>query len=75
VDGRHAYCPRDTILTIGKQAIETPWHAPSPRRGRVLRHLVQTVRAPRPRLLDSIYDNSRLAHAGNDEPVFDPPTA
>jgi N-dimethylarginine dimethylaminohydrolase len=74
VDGQYAYCPRDTILTIGEQAIETPMamrHRQD--EARVLRHLARTVRAPRPRLLDSIYDNRVLGKPTlrNDEPVFD----
>lgn len=75
VDGHYAYCPRDTVLTVGTQAIETPM---------VLRHrqneaqklfgrLLDTVRAPRPRLLDSLYDRSVLGKPTlrNSEPAFD----
>jgi N-dimethylarginine dimethylaminohydrolase len=74
VDGQYAYCPRDTVLTIGTQAIETPMamrHRQD--EARVLRHLMPTIRAPRPRLLDTMYDNSRLGvpTLRNDEPVFD----
>lgn len=75
VDGYYAYCPRDTILTIGHEAIETPMalrHRQTEAQ-RLYGHLVETVRAPRPRLLDSIYDRSTLGvpTLRNDEPVFD----
>lgn len=74
VDGYYAYCPRDTILTIGNQAIEAPMalrHRQT--EARLYRHIVATVRAPRPRLLDSLYDRSTLGvpTLRNDEPVFD----
>jgi N-dimethylarginine dimethylaminohydrolase len=74
VDGQYAYCPRDTILTIGSMAIETPMalrHRQN--EARLYRHLVTTVAAPRPRLLDSIYDRSVLGvpTLRDDEPVFD----
>jgi len=75
VDGHYAYCPRDSVLTIGRQAIEAPM---------VLRHrqdeaermfagLLETVRVPRPRLLDSMYDRSVLGRPtlANHEPAFD----
>jgi len=74
VDGYYAYCPRDTILTIADQAIEAPMalrHRQD--EARLYRHVVQTVRAPRPRLLDSLYDRSvrGVPTLRNDEPVFD----
>lgn len=74
VDGYSAYCPRDTVLTLGTQAIETPMamrHRQD--EARVLRHLVATVRAPVPELRDDLYDRSRLGQPTlrNDEPVFD----
>lgn len=74
VDGGHAYCPRDTILTLGRQAIETPMvlrHRQT--EARLYRHLVDTVRAPVPRLRDSIYDYSTLGvpTLRNEEPAFD----
>ncbi|MCE5278613.1 MAG: inosamine-phosphate amidinotransferase 1 [Planctomycetaceae bacterium] len=74
VDGCYAYCPRDTILTIGTQAIETPMalrHRQD--EARIYRHLFTTVQAPRPRLLDNLYDRSVLGRPTlrNDEPVFD----
>lgn len=75
VDGYYAYCPRDTILTVGTQAIETPMalrHRQNEAE-RLFGHLLQTVRVPRPRLLDSLYDRSTLGvpTLRNDEPVFD----
>lgn len=74
VDGYYAYCPRDTILTIGEQAIEAPMalrHRQN--EARLYRHLMHTVHAPRPRLLDSLYDRSTpgVPTLRNDEPVFD----
>lgn len=74
VDGYHAYCPRDTILTVGNEAIETPMamrHRQT--EARIYRDVVQTFRAPVPRLLDGIYDRSVLGvpTLRNDEPVFD----
>lgn len=74
VDGYYAYCPRDTILTVGELAIETPMamrHRQN--EARIYRHLLHTVQAPRPRLLDTLYDRSRLGTPTlrNDEPAFD----
>jgi glycine amidinotransferase/scyllo-inosamine-4-phosphate amidinotransferase 1 len=74
VDGFYAYCPRDTILTVGNQAIETPMALRHRQEeARLYRHLIETVRAPRPRLLDPIYDRSVLGKPTlrDDEPVFD----
>ncbi len=75
VDGYYAYCPRDTVLTVGEQAIETPMalrHRQN-EAARLFAHLFPTIRAPRPRLLDSLYDRSTLGvpTLRNDEPVFD----
>lgn len=74
VDGHYAYCPRDTILTVGNLALETPMalrHRQN--EARIYREIVDTVRAPRPRLLDTLYDRSTLGKPTltNDEPVFD----
>jgi glycine amidinotransferase/scyllo-inosamine-4-phosphate amidinotransferase 1 len=74
VDGYHAYCPRDAILTVGREAIETPMclrHRQN--EARVYRHIMRTVPAPRPKLLDSLYDRSMLGRPTlrNDEPAFD----
>ena len=74
VDGYAAYCPRDTVLTVGTHAIEAPMalrHRQD--EARLLRHIMRTVRAPVPQLLDSLYDRSTLGvpTLRNDEPVFD----
>ena len=74
VDGNSSYCPRDTVLAIGNQAIETPMvlrHRQN--EARVYRHIMDTVQAPRPRLLDSMYDRSVLGRPTlcNHEPAFD----
>jgi N-dimethylarginine dimethylaminohydrolase len=77
VDGYYAYCPRDAVLTVGEQAIETPMvlrHRQNEAE-RLLGHLLDgsVFRAPRPRLLDSMYDRSTLGvpTLRNDEPAFD----
>ena len=77
VDGYYGYCPRDSVLTIGNQAIETPMvlrHRQNEAE-RLFSHIFdsQIVRAPRPRLLDSMYDRSQLGRPTlrNDEPAFD----
>ena len=77
VDGYHGYCPRDSIFTIGNQAIETPMvlrHRQN--EARLFRHIFDTVRAPLPRLLDSMFDRSRrgVPTLQNDEPAFDAAT-
>lgn len=74
VDGHQAYCPRDVILTVGHEAIETPMclrHRQN--EARQYRHLMRTLQAPRPKLLDSLYDRSVLGRPTlrNDEPAFD----
>ncbi|KKL85360.1 hypothetical protein LCGC14_1955510 [marine sediment metagenome] len=74
VDGYYGYCPRDSVLTVGSQAIETPMvlrHRQD--EARIYRHIMETVRAPRPRLLDSLYDRSVLGRPTlrDIEPVFD----
>jgi glycine amidinotransferase len=74
VDGHYAYCPRDTILTVGNTAIEAPMalrHRQN--EARIYRGIVDTIKAPRPRLLDGLYDRSVLGKPtlANDEPVFD----
>lgn len=74
VDGYHAYCPRDSILTVGHEAIETPMAMRQRQReARIYRGIVNTVRAPRPRLRDSTYDRSVLGipTLTEREPVFD----
>lgn len=74
VDGYYAYCPRDSLLTIGRQAIETPMAVRHRQdEARLYRHIVNTYPAPRPRLRDSLYDRSTLGipTLRNEEPVFD----
>jgi len=73
VDGCYSYCPRDAILTIGDQAIESPMSLRHRQNeGRLYRHLVETVRAPRPRLRDEIYEHVLgKPTLRDDEPVFD----
>jgi len=76
VDGYYAYCPRDSIFTVGDQAIETPMvlrHRQNEAE-LTLRHLfAQTTLAPRPRLLDTMYDRSVLGRFTlcNGEAAFD----
>jgi glycine amidinotransferase/scyllo-inosamine-4-phosphate amidinotransferase 1 len=77
VDGNYGYCPRDSVLTVGNQAIETPMvlrHRQNEAE-RLFGHIFDgdVTRAPRPRLLDSMYDRSRLGvpTLQNDEPAFD----
>lgn len=75
VDGHYAYCPRDSVFTIAEQAIETPMvlrHRQNEAE-RMFRGMFKTVRAPRPRLLDSMYDRSVLGKPTlcNHEPAFD----
>ena len=77
VDGYHAYCPRDSIFTIGNEAIETPMvlrHRQN--EARLFRHIFETVKAPLPRLLDSMFDRSKLGvpTLQNHEPAFDAAT-
>jgi N-dimethylarginine dimethylaminohydrolase len=74
VDGFHAYCPRDVILTVGREAIEAPMclrHRQN--EARLYRHIMRTTVAPRPRLRDGLYDRSVLGKPTlrNDEPAFD----
>lgn len=81
-DGFYDYCPRDGLLVVGSTIIETPMVL----RSRFLESLAykdllvecfesgaQWIAAPRPRLLDSLFD--RTAEAGHrlleHEPVFD----
>ncbi len=74
VDGYHAYCPRDSIFTVGNHAIETPMTLRHRiQEARIYRRIVRTVQAPVPRLLDSLYDRSvrGVPTLRNDEPAFD----
>ncbi len=77
VDGYHAYCPRDSIFTVGNQAIETPMGLRHRQfEARQFRHIFETVKAPVPRLLDSMYDRSirGVPTLQNHEPAFDAAT-
>lgn len=74
VDGYYAYCPRDSILTVGEWAIETPMALRHRQReATIYRQIVSTVRCPRPRLLDELYDRSQVGvpTLRESEPVFD----
>ena len=77
VDGYYNYCPRDSMLVINDKVIATPM---------TLRHRQNEaetckplfnpecwVEAPKPKLLDSIYQREDLSIPTllNDEPVFD----
>jgi len=74
VDGYYGYCPRDSVLTVGRQAIAAPMvlrHRQN--EARIFEGLFDMVAAPRPRLLDSMYDRSELGKPTlmNGEPAFD----
>jgi glycine amidinotransferase/scyllo-inosamine-4-phosphate amidinotransferase 1 len=71
-DGYYNYCPRDNTLVIGDTLIETPM----PLRGRYFETLPlrkifkeyfkqgsRWISAPKPELLDELYDRSELSHA------------
>lgn len=81
-DGFYNYCPRDVLLTIGDMVIETPmvlrsrFLEPFAYKDLLLEYFASGSRwisAPKPRLLDEMYDAS--AEAGNRlrnlEPAFD----
>lgn len=74
VDGQYGYCPRDSVLTVGRQAIASPMvlrHRQN--EARILDGLFDRFDAPLPRLLDSMYDRSELGKPTlmNGEPAFD----
>lgn len=76
VDGVYAYCPRDPVLTVGEEAIETPMvlRHRQHEAERTLRPLFSCITvAPRPRLLDTMYDRSVLGRftLRDREPAFD----
>jgi glycine amidinotransferase/scyllo-inosamine-4-phosphate amidinotransferase 1 len=78
VDGYYNYCPRDTVLIINDKAIEVPMtlRHRSNEAERTLKPLFDQnhwVQAPRPKLLDSIYQREDLSIPTllNGEPVFD----
>jgi glycine amidinotransferase/scyllo-inosamine-4-phosphate amidinotransferase 1 len=81
-DGYYNYCPRDSALIIGDTIIETPM----PLRSRYFENLAyknifkdyflkgsKWISAPKPELLDILYDRSDLSKPTltNYEPVFD----
>lgn len=81
--GYYNYCPRDSVVVIGDTLIETPM----PLRARFfetypLRKIFKDyakqgskwISAPKPELLDELYDRSNLSHAStltDFEPAFD----
>lgn len=79
--GYYNYCPRDVLLVIGDQIIETPNVIRSRAletfsyRGLLREYLESGARwysAPRPMLLDSLFDvDPRKPTPRNDEPAFD----
>jgi len=77
VDGHYTYCPRDTVLTIGNQAIATPMAMRHRQNEWVAyRHLFSDddwVSTPDPLLQDDMYDRSDLSKSTlmNLEPAFD----
>lgn len=78
VDGYYNYCPRDTVFVINDKAIEVPMtlrHRQNEAE-ETLKPLFDSnhwVQAPRPKLLDSIYqrDNLSIPTLLDGEPVFD----
>ncbi len=74
VDGYYGYCPRDSVLTVGHEAIATPMVLRHRRNeARVFEGFLDLVHAPRPRLLDTMYDRGELGKPTlmNHEPAFD----
>jgi glycine amidinotransferase/scyllo-inosamine-4-phosphate amidinotransferase 1 len=78
VDGYYNYCPRDTVLIINDKAIEVPMAIRHRQieAERTLKPLFKPenwVQAPRPKLLDTIYQREDLSRPTlcNGEPVFD----
>jgi N-dimethylarginine dimethylaminohydrolase len=75
VDGYYGYCPRDSVLAIGKEAIAAPMvlrHRQN-EADRIFEGMFEMTKAPAPRLLDSMYDRSNLGKPTlmNHEPAFD----
>jgi len=82
-DGYYLYCPRDSVLVVGDTLIETPM----PLRARYFETLAfrnifknylkngsRWISAPKPELLDQLYDRTELTHASTlteFEPAFD----
>jgi len=78
VDGYYNYCPRDTVLIINDKAIEVPMTLRHRQieAEKTLKPLFDSkhwVQAPRPKLLDSIYQREDLSKPTllDGEPVFD----
>jgi len=78
VDGYYNYCPRDIALIINDKVIEVPMtlRHRSNEAERTIKPLFDIdswVQAPRPKLLDSIYqrDDLNIPTLLNGEPVFD----
>ena len=78
VDGYYNYCPRDTALVINDKVIEVPMtlRHRSNEAERTIKPLFDPnhwVQAPRPKLLDSIYQREDLSRPTllDGEPVFD----
>ena len=77
VDGYYNYCPRDSMLVINDKVIATPMtlrHRSN--EAETCKHLFDPnhwVDAPKPKLLDSIYQREDLSIPTllNEEPVFD----
>jgi glycine amidinotransferase/scyllo-inosamine-4-phosphate amidinotransferase 1 len=77
VDGYYNYCPRDSMLVINDKVIATPMtlrHRQN--ESETCKHLFETnnwVEAPRPKLLDSIYQREDLSRPTllDGEPIFD----
>ena len=81
-DGFYNYCPRDPILIIGKTIIETPmalrcrFLEPFAYKNIFIEYMqegAKWISAPKPRLLDSIYNvnNREESPLTNEEPIFD----
>lgn len=77
VDGYYNYCPRDSMLVINDKVIATPMtlrhRSDESNTCKPLFYRSHWVDAPKPRLLDSIYqrDNLSIPTLLNGEPVFD----
>lgn len=81
-DSMYNYCPRDIMLTIGDTIIETPMslrsrlfetHAYNELLVEYLKSGSRWISAPKPRLLDSMYNTTDPQKSAifNHEPVFD----
>jgi scyllo-inosamine-4-phosphate amidinotransferase 1 len=81
-DGLYDYCPRDVLLTVGRTVIETPmvlrsrFLEPFAYRSLMLEYLdsgARWISAPKPQLLDAMFDSSAPigARLRDLEPAFD----